>query len=73
MKRLIIIPVLVLLASCGTVGDTFPMPSTMKCLKRADLVPLELGMMGIPAEEAYKHRQIAINECMWAKAGGKKD
>ncbi len=74
MKKLIAIPaLLVLITGCGTVGETFPMPSTMKCLKQAEGWYIDEGSTGTWAVKARRLRQQRINECMWAKAGGKKD
>ena len=62
MKNIVLVLAMVgLLAGCGIVGKTFPMPSTMKCLQAAE--------KGVDATA----RQNARNECMWAKAAGKKD
>jgi len=35
MKKILVLVMAGLLVGCGTVGKTFPMPSTMKCLSQA--------------------------------------
>lgn len=48
------------LFGCGVAGETFPAPSTMKCLKAAK-------------SNSKTTRQEAVNECMWTKAHDMKD
>ncbi len=56
MKNIVLVLAVVgLLVGCGTVGKTFPMPSTMKCLQAAE--------KGVDDTA----RQNARNECWWAK------
>ena len=78
MKRLIIIPVLAILAGCGTVGETFPMPSTMKCLHYAEIdrrlnEVLDEEFPNTSLNRTAEVYQSQRNECMWAKAQAKKD
>ena len=77
MKRLIIIPILVVLAGCGTLHPD-DMGATAKCLHNAETVRDVNKHMDeyFPdtslntTEEVY---QSMRNECMWAKAQAKKD
>jgi hypothetical protein len=83
MKRLlIIIPALAILAGCGTIGKTFPMPSTMACFHKADVeATLEYrAIFGkvLPIDELMevdaniqKALEAARNECWWAKGDSK--
>lgn len=85
MKRLFIIPVLVILAGCGTLSRD-DMGSTAGCLYDAETVrkvneymdetfpdssnPLIRNAYSNRTAEVYQSQR---NECMWAKAQAKKD
>ncbi len=77
MKMILVLAMVGVLAGCGTVGKTFPMPSTMKCLHHTeDMYQLALSLekkFGYAIESPEKAYRRMRNECMWAKAAGKKD
>jgi len=77
MKRLIIIPVLVVLAGCGTLSRD-DMGTTAGCLHDAETVRELNEYMDKKFPVTSLNRTAEVyqsmrNECMWAKAGGKKD
>ncbi len=77
MKNIVLVLALALLVGCGTVGKTFPMPSTMKCVLHAEsMYQFALSLekkFGYAIESPEKAYRRMRNECMWAKAAGKKD
>jgi len=79
MKMLFIIPVLVILAGCGNGTLRYDdMGATAKCLHDAETVRKVNEYMDEKFPKMSLNRTAEVyqsqrNECMWAKAQGKKD